>query len=135
MGMDISSAAMNATQNGPINAPIPTADVAKAKKTAQDFEGVFLTQMLSQMFSGLSTDGPFGGGQGESMFRSLMLDEYGKQIAAQGGIGIASKVTAELLKHQETASSDKNTATANQMTGQGNGAAAAQAYGAKETKQ
>ena len=32
------------------------------------------------------TDGPFGGGQGEEMFRSLMIDEYGKQIEAQGGL-------------------------------------------------
>jgi Rod binding domain-containing protein len=35
------------------------------------------------------------------MFRSLMLDEYGKQIAAQGGIGLADTVTRELLKTQE----------------------------------
>ena len=54
------------------------------------------------MFDGISTDGPFGGGQGEAMFRSLMLDEYGKQIAAQGGIGLADAVTRELLKTQET---------------------------------
>ena len=30
------------------------------------------------MFSGIKTDGMFGGGQGEQMFRSLMIDQYAK---------------------------------------------------------
>jgi Rod binding domain-containing protein len=64
--------------------------------------------MLGQMFEGISTDGPFGGGQGEQMFRSLMMDAYGKEIAKQGGIGIANSVTRELLKHQEAANAAAN---------------------------
>ncbi len=100
MSPDIANA-MTMVRSAPINAPTATADVTKAKKAAQDFESVFISQMLGQMYEGISTDGPFGGGEGEAMFRSLMLDEYGKQIAAQGGIGIADAVTKELLKHQE----------------------------------
>ncbi len=30
-----------------------------------------------------------------------MIDEYGKQIASQGGIGLSDAVTRELLKTQE----------------------------------
>ncbi len=101
MSPDIASA-MTIARSAPITAPAPTANVAAAKKAAQDFESVFISQMLGQMYEGISTDGPFGGGQGEAMFRSLMLDEYGKQVAAQGGIGIADAVTKELLRHQET---------------------------------
>lgn len=103
MTQDLTTAATTALQNGPVNAPAATANVAKAKKAGQDFEAVFISQMLGQMFSGISTDGPFGGGEGEQMFRSLMVDEYGKQIAAQGGIGLADSVTKSLLKHQEIA--------------------------------
>ncbi len=55
------------------------------------------------MFEGISTDGPFGGGQGEEMFRSLMLDEYGKQMANQGGFGLSQAITRQLLAHQEHA--------------------------------
>ena len=37
------------------------------------------------------------------MFRSLMIDEYAKQITTQGGgLGLADVVTRELLKRQET---------------------------------
>jgi len=73
----------------------------KIHQTAQDFESSFLSVMMQQMFTGLKTDGPFGGGPGEEMFRSLMIDEYGKQIARQGGLGLADGVTRELLKRQE----------------------------------
>lgn len=100
MSPDIANA-MTIARTAPVQTPSATANAATAKKAAQDFESVFVSQMLSQMFSGLATDGPFGGGQGEAMFRSLMLDEYGKQITAQGGIGLADAVTHQLLKHQE----------------------------------
>ena len=102
MSPDIANA-MTIARSAPINAPTATADGKAAKKAAQDFESVFISQMLNQMYEGIPTDGLFGGGQGEAMFRSLMLDEYGKQIAAQGGIGIAASVSRELLKHQEVA--------------------------------
>ena len=100
MSPDIQTA-MTIAKSGAVQTPQQTNDPATAKKTAQEFEGVFLSQFLSQMFDGISADGPCGGGQGEMMFRSLMLDEYGKQIASQGGIGLADAVTRELLKTQE----------------------------------
>lgn len=77
------------------------ADLNKIRETAQDFEAVFLSQMIKPMFEGIETDGPFGGGQAEGMWRSLMVDEYGKSIAKNGGIGIADAVMSEMLKLQE----------------------------------
>ncbi len=71
--------AMTALRSGPLATPSSTSDPLVAKRTAEQFEGVFITQFLGEMFSGMSTDGPFGGGQGEAMFRSLMMDEYGKR--------------------------------------------------------
>ena len=73
---------------------------AKAKETAQAFEASFLSSMLQQMFAGVETDGPFGGGFGEEMFRSVMTDALGKQMAKVGGIGIADTVQREILKLQ-----------------------------------
>lgn len=77
------------------------ADLEKVRETAQDFEAVFLSQMLKPMFEGLSAEAPFGGGPGEDMWRSLMVDEYGKSIAKSGGIGIADAVMGEMLRMQE----------------------------------
>jgi len=77
------------------------ASLDKIRKTAQDFEAVFLSQMLKPMFEGLSAEAPFGGGAGEDMWRSQMVNEYGKTIAKAGGIGIADQVMGEMIRMQE----------------------------------
>jgi Rod binding domain-containing protein len=73
---------------------------AAISKTAKDFESSFLSNMLGQMFEGLSTEAPFGGGQGEAMFRSVLMDAFGKQITKAGGVGVAAAVQREMLKMQ-----------------------------------
>jgi Rod binding domain-containing protein len=95
--------AMTLAQSAPVRMPHAAASASGTKKTAQQFEGVLMSQMLNEMFEGIKTDGMFGGGEGEEMFRSLMVDEYGKQIAQQGGMGLTTAVTRQLLSHQETA--------------------------------
>jgi Rod binding domain-containing protein len=94
-------AAMSLAQSAPVRAPHKTHDATAAEKAAKKFEGVFITQFLGQMFEGISTDGPFGGGPGEAMFRSLMLDQYGKAIADRGGFGLSDAIARSLLSHQE----------------------------------
>jgi flagellar protein FlgJ len=95
--------AMTLAQSAPVRMPHAATSLTGTKKIAQQFEGVLMSQMLNEMFEGIKTDGMFGGGQGEDMFRSLMVDEYGKQIAQQGGMGLTTAVTRQLLSHQETA--------------------------------
>jgi Rod binding domain-containing protein len=95
------SSAQYLAQNPKLVAPHAAANETATQKVAKQFEAVFVSQFLGSMFEGIPTDGPFGGGQGEAMFRSLMLDEYGKQIEAQGGFGLASAVTRQLLHAQE----------------------------------
>lgn len=77
------------------------ANDAQARKTANDFEAMFLTQMMEHMSSGIKTDGPFGGGQGEAMFRSLLNQEYAGMLSKRGGIGIADHVYRQILALQE----------------------------------
>ncbi len=95
------SAAQTLAQNGAIAVPHPTPNAAAAKKAASQFESVFISQFLGSMFEGVSTDGTFGGGPGEQMFRSVLLDEYGKQIETQGGFGLSAAITRQLLHAQE----------------------------------
>ena len=73
----------------------------KLRDVAQDFESIFIFQMLDTMYAGLGTDGPFGGGPGEKMFRSLMHEEIAKSISTRGGLGIGEAVYRELLQLQE----------------------------------
>lgn len=74
----------------------------KIDETAKEFESVFLSQMLQHMFAGLEeADEWFGGGEGEEMFKSLLIDEYGKKMSQAGGIGIADHIKREMLELQE----------------------------------
>jgi len=73
----------------------------QGKQAAEEFEALFISEMLSPVFENLDTDGLFGGGQGEKIYRSLMVQEYGKAIAKAGGIGIADTVQREILRMQE----------------------------------
>jgi flagellar protein FlgJ len=95
---------MSLAQQKPLTAaPKPTGSVAQADKASKEYETVFISQFLGSMFEGIPTDGVTGGGQGEEMFRSMMVDEYAKGIENEGGFGIASQMKAELLKHQQVA--------------------------------
>ncbi len=76
-------------------------NLAKAHEAAQDFEAFFLSQMLQPMFADLDAEEPFGGGEAETMWRSLQVDEYGKAFARKGGVGIADMVVREMIKMQE----------------------------------
>ena len=76
----------------------------KARQAAGEFEQFFLAQMLEHMFSGVPTDGAFGGGHAEGIYRSLLNTEYAKVISQGGGIGIADAVYREILMLQESAS-------------------------------
>jgi flagellar protein FlgJ len=80
---------------------IDTRDQAKIKATAQDFEAFFVTHAFEDMFADLSSDPLFGGGEGENIFRSFLLQEYGKQVAKAGGIGVSDMVQKQLLQLQE----------------------------------
>lgn len=75
--------------------------IAQARKTSEDFEAFFISQMLQPMFENLNTEAPFGGGNSERIWRSLMVDEYGKMVVKNGGVGVADAVMKEMLKTQE----------------------------------
>jgi Rod binding domain-containing protein len=79
----------------------PTAALkAKAKAAAQKFEASFLNSMFQEMFTGTDGDGPMGGSGATKVWRSFLTDEYAKTFAKSGGLGIASHVYDQLLKHQ-----------------------------------
>lgn len=69
-------------------------------ETAKDFEAFFISQMMENMFEGISTEGMFGGGHAEKIYRSMMISEYGKKIAGNGGIGIADHVMRFMIETQ-----------------------------------
>ena len=72
-----------------------------AWRQAQEFESVFIAQMVSHMFTETEAEAPFGGGSAEQTWQQMMNQEYGKSITRAGGIGIASQVYQQILRLQE----------------------------------
>lgn len=72
----------------------------KAKATATDFEAMFLNSMFSQMTSGIKGEGPFGDTPGTGVWRSMLTEQYSKNFAKAGGVGISDAVYRTLILQQ-----------------------------------
>lgn len=91
-----------AFRSAPNMRPTPASnDKADIRKAAEEFESLFISQLTSYMFAGLESDGEFGAGPGESIYRNMLSEEFGKAAARSGGLGIADSVYRELMKAQE----------------------------------
>ena len=79
---------------------VPAQMQAKARKSSQDFEAVFLNSMFSQMTSSVKGEGPFGDTTGTGAWRSMLTDQYSRNFAKAGGIGISNDVFRTLILQQ-----------------------------------
>ncbi len=73
----------------------------KVRETAEQFEAFFIGQMMEHMMAGIEPNETFGGGSGEEMWRSMLNQEYGKEVAKSGRLGIADHVMKGMLQAQE----------------------------------
>lgn len=73
-------------------------------QAARDFEANTLSALLKPMFDTVDTShGFFGGGDGEAAWRPMLVDAIAKQIAANGGLGLAAPVLRQMVQMQENA--------------------------------
>ncbi|MCP1559385.1 UNVERIFIED_ORG: flagellar protein FlgJ [Methylobacterium sp. SuP10 SLI 274] len=74
----------------------------KARKTADDFEKMFLEDSLEKLTQSKGTEGPMGeNGIGGGVWRSMMTKEYANAIVKTGGVGISNQVYSEMMRMQE----------------------------------
>src|SRR5690606_32911661 len=87
LGIDPSLARMHSADAAMLRAKagMHAAKTDQIKQTADDFESMFVAEMLGSMFDSLDADPMFGGGQAEDTWRGLMVQEYGKEIVKAGG--------------------------------------------------
>ena len=89
---------------GKIAEAAQTSAADKTRKTAQDFETMFLEQSLERLTEGAGEEGPLGeNGTGGGVYRSMLSKEYAKSIVKTGGIGVADQVYRQMLQMQEGA--------------------------------
>jgi peptidoglycan hydrolase FlgJ len=88
----------------PATSTLPPEKTAKVWQAARDFEAMAIGQLLQPMFDTVDTaHSAFGGGEGEAAWRPMLIDAIGKQMAANGGIGLAVPVFNAMLHAQEQA--------------------------------
>lgn len=82
------------------------ADQKKLKKAAQEFEGIFIQQLLDAMDKTVDRENSLmGGGSAEEYFRGMMNEEVAKSLATRpGGSGFG---LAEAIYRQMSAQLDK----------------------------
>ena len=81
---------------------LPPEQTAKLWQAARDFEAMAIGQLLQPMFQTVvAAKGIFGGGEGEATWRPMLVDAIGKQMAANGGLGLADPVYHAMLRVQE----------------------------------
>jgi len=85
----------------PAAAGTDAAQAEKVRETAKEFEAFFIGQMMEHMMAGIEPNAMFGGGHGEQMWRSMLNQEYGKELAKSNKLGIADHVMRGMLMAQE----------------------------------
>ncbi|MEL6479136.1 MAG: rod-binding protein [Pseudomonadota bacterium] len=76
----------------------PTREEA-LRKTAVEFETLFLAEMLKHAGLGSARES-FGGGAGEEAFSGLLAGEQARLLAERGGIGLADRLFESLLERE-----------------------------------
>ena len=88
---------------GPPASDLTPAQAARVWHAAKAFEGMTLGALLAPVFATVGgTRGMFGGGTAEAMWRPMLVQEIGKELAAGGGLGLAVPVFRAMVAAQET---------------------------------
>ncbi|MDF0542497.1 rod-binding protein [Sphingobium sp. H39-3-25] len=72
----------------------------RVAKTARDFEAVFAGQITKLMMESVEVGDDFSGGHAEEMFRGVLAEQMGNEIARGKGLGISSAVQAQMMRMQ-----------------------------------
>ncbi len=83
-------------------AGLSPAAAAKDWKTAQGFAAMALGELFAPMFATVDlAKTRFGGGAGEAAWQPILVQAIGREVAAEGGLGITATVFSELVRQQE----------------------------------
>jgi Rod binding domain-containing protein len=65
-------------------------------KVSQEFEAIFIKQMLNVMRKSVSKTGLMDGGMAEEIFEDMLYDEYAQKMAETGSFAIADMIYKQL---------------------------------------
>jgi peptidoglycan hydrolase FlgJ len=71
-------------------------DDQKLREVCEDFEAIFVKQMLNAMKSTINKTGLNDGGFAEEIYDDMLYDEYAAKISKNAGLGIADSLYRQL---------------------------------------
>ena len=80
---------LNAAVTGAAPAAATPTD-PKIREAAEQFEGVFMSMLVGEMFKGTETEG------GNAIYTGLMTEKLGDELARSGGIGLADVLETQM---------------------------------------
>ena len=76
-------------------------DRGKLKKACDDFEALFMAQMLKFMRQSLPQTGFFGEGVGSDVYQSLMDQQLSQKLSQGKGLGLGKMIYQQVLRREE----------------------------------
>lgn len=73
-------------------------DLESLKKSARDFESIFIGLMLKSMRESVQKSGFVDGGNAEDIYRSMLDAEYSKTMSQSGDVGLAKTIERQLIR-------------------------------------
>ena len=70
-------------------------------QAAQKFEAVLMGQIAQMMLETVPVSESFGGGHAESMYRGMLAEEMGNEMARKGGLKLSPVVLDQMISMQD----------------------------------
>jgi flagellar protein FlgJ len=68
------------------------------RKSAQDFESIFVNMMMKSMRSSVQKSGFLDGGNAEEIYKGMLDQEYSKMMSKSGRLGLADTIERQLTR-------------------------------------
>lgn len=88
------------TAKPPAAGAVPAAEKARIRRAAQDFEAIFLHQMLKAMRQASGPGKVLLGGTGQKFYQDMMDDELSKAMSRSGGLGLSDLMIRDIVRRQ-----------------------------------
>lgn len=85
----------------PQPAGMTTEKMTEIRETAKTFEGILLGQLTTIMLQTVPVDEDFGGGSAEEMYRGMMAEEIGQEMARSGGLRLSDALVRQMIALQQ----------------------------------
>lgn len=69
------------------------------KEVCSQFESIFINQMLSEMRESINQSELLPKSQGEKLFQGMLDEEYAKEMAVKGDLGLGNQIFLQMKKY------------------------------------